>query len=995
MDPLSALSLAGNVVQLIDFGSKLLSGARELYKSPSGTLAAHHELELVTTDLSALVIKLRKSFDQGGGIESADQDATIQRRSFEQICDEAVKVAEELVQRLDKLKVKDGKLRTLRSLQHAVETAWSRQEKEDLKKRLLSLKDALETRVLFAIRYVRTVLCITFDLMSSRENLNDHSLRASARFDNLDQKTQQILSSLVDSTNTTTETSQEFREYMIAQTTTISQILSRVELLNQDNHHRSRDTILRCMAQELQALKAEDNRGQKGQLEKAYDITARIEMLNVSADTERMLRTAVQDAIFQSIQYPSMTDRYEDIVEAYPKTFEWAFHDPTEEQLPWSNISRWLELENGIYWVNGKAGSGKSTLMKHIFDDERTRRYLRCWAQDTPLCVATFFFWNSGTREQKSQVGLLRALLFQVLSQYPDLIQIMLPELWAKTYSHAANNYCKGGDLTHFWSLRQLMAKFRALVSGKGFPLKICLMIDGLDEFDGDDEQHEALANFFQEITETKNVKVCISSRPWPIFEDIFGQCPKLRLQNLTYGDIAHYVKGKLSQHQAFQRLLEQQPQDALLLGREIVNKADGVFLWVKLVVRSLLNGIRNRDDLPDLWERLRLMPKELEPLYSRLLDLIEPQYLSWASKAFQILRNTHKLSEFPFGKSSVARQGVSPLTLGVFFYAMKKGFAVQNLTSEEFGTRSEDIEVQLAARCAGLLEVSNVRDGYRSKTIGPDSLVQYFHRTTKDFLEKEEIWSKILMETNADFNPNFALMRGCYVFFQFGLDPTLVNDFMIYSYHADEHPESQHAQVALLDQMDDMMIAEAHWPIGAFPSGSMDNPDFLKHATVYGLRAYVTAKVTREGKSRQKERATVLLRYLLKKKKDRGIGNKPPTPRIEMVSRLLDLGADPNGSDGSLTAWEHLLGFLASESVGDSDFVGSDCDARFIVLRYLQIMEMLIRSGADLQAFVIGYGFGGRMTAADIVEKILMPEYPLEAASLMQVLQETMNRVK
>jgi hypothetical protein len=174
-------------------------------------------------------------------------------------------------------------------------------------------------------------------------------------------------------------------------------------------------------------LKAEDNRGQKGQLEEAYDITARIEMLNVSDDNERMLRTAVQDAIFQSIQYPSMTDRYEDIVEAYPKTFEWAFHDPTEKQLPWSNISRWIELENGIYWVNGKAGSGKPTFMKHIFDDERTRRYLRCWAQDTPLCVATFFFWNSGSKEQKSQVGLLRALLFQVLSQYPDLIQIMHP----------------------------------------------------------------------------------------------------------------------------------------------------------------------------------------------------------------------------------------------------------------------------------------------------------------------------------------------------------------------------------------------------------------------------------------------------------------------------------------------------------------------------------------------------------------------------------------
>jgi hypothetical protein len=32
-------------------------------------------------------------------------------------------------------------------------------------------------------------------------------------------------------------------------------------------------------------------------------------------------------------------------------------------------------------------------------------------------------------------------------------------------------------------------------------------------------------------------------------------------------------------------------------------------------------------------------MPKELEPLYRHLLSLIEPVYLSWASKAFQIVR--------------------------------------------------------------------------------------------------------------------------------------------------------------------------------------------------------------------------------------------------------------------------------------------------------------------------------------------------------------------
>jgi hypothetical protein len=79
------------------------------------------------------------------------------------------------------------------------------------------------------------------------------------------------------------------------------------------------------------------------------------------------------------------------------------------------------------------------------------------------------------------------------------------------------------------------------------------------------------------------------------------------------------------------------------ILGRKvlykIVNKANGVFLWFKLVVRSLLNGIRNCDDILDQWERLRIMPRELKPLYSRLLELVEPIYLIWVSKALQSYR--------------------------------------------------------------------------------------------------------------------------------------------------------------------------------------------------------------------------------------------------------------------------------------------------------------------------------------------------------------------
>jgi hypothetical protein len=515
---------------------------------------------------------------------------------------------------------------------------------------------------------------VNSDLTLARETLDTHSMRASTRFDNLDRHTQAILQLMLRSpADITAEVSEEVRSQIIAQTTTVGQILSRVESSVEESHRQTRQIVLECIKEEIQKS-GEKSRWKKNGREpedidaaqcscaqrsrhevrrellssEPCEITAGIEMLNVSKPAEFKLRRDVFFEICQSLRYSAMTHRYEDVLEAYPETFEWAFHDSTEEQLPWDNLTHWLEQNHGIYWVNGKAGSGKSTFMKHLYDDTRTRKCLKTWAGNAPLCVATFFFWNSGSREQKSQIGLLRSLLFQLFSQRPNLIPIVLPELWAKTYSNAVNEMYPGEDFARFWSLQQLMVTLRTLIHQEGIPLKIFFMIDGLDEFDGD---HEELANLFREITKAPHIKMCLSSRPWVVFEDFFGQCPNLRLQNLTFKDIERYVMGKLSHNDAFLKLSTEEPEAAPVLTQEIVEKADGVFLWVNIVVRSLLGGIRNRDELSDLWARLRSMPRELEPLYSHLLGLIELLYLPWVSKTLQILRNNHNLDHQPFGK--------------------------------------------------------------------------------------------------------------------------------------------------------------------------------------------------------------------------------------------------------------------------------------------------------------------------------------------------------
>ena len=229
MDPLNALSLAGNVIQFVDFGNKLLGKAGELYRSPSGSLAVHDIVELITTDLRALIATLRQSIPSANSPENLHQAHNDSWSSFRKICDEAAKVADELVGRLSQLKIKDSKHRKLRSIQHAVESLWSEKEIAALLQRLSSLKEALESRILFSIRLGSLLSIVWAQIDIRRETLDAQSIRASARFDSLDIKTQQIVSAMLETrANITNEISREIQDGMNALTITLTQLLSRL-----------------------------------------------------------------------------------------------------------------------------------------------------------------------------------------------------------------------------------------------------------------------------------------------------------------------------------------------------------------------------------------------------------------------------------------------------------------------------------------------------------------------------------------------------------------------------------------------------------------------------------------------------------------------------------------------------------------------------------------------------------------------------------------------
>jgi ATPase subunit of ABC transporter with duplicated ATPase domains len=154
---------------------------------------------------------------------------------------------------------------------------------------------------------------------------------------------------------------------------------------------------------------------------------------------QRQLDEDADFAILNNLEFATMGERREEIHEAHKTTFSWIFRDPDaavpsgnvgNTGRPWTNFAHWLRQGEEIYWINGKAGSGKSTLMRYIRETPDTLKHLREWAGSAELRVASFYFWNGGSLAQRSQAGLFRSLLYEILRMRQDLIRHVFEKEW-------------------------------------------------------------------------------------------------------------------------------------------------------------------------------------------------------------------------------------------------------------------------------------------------------------------------------------------------------------------------------------------------------------------------------------------------------------------------------------------------------------------------------------------------------------------------------------
>ncbi|KAK0742038.1 hypothetical protein B0T21DRAFT_306427 [Apiosordaria backusii] len=494
------------------------------------------------------------------------------------------------------------------------------------------------------------------------------------------------------------------------------------------------------------AAKFEDFRQSIHRLEQGiqvdnFSLEAQEQIRSLLALPDHVSNRVVQHRILQALAFDGMRNRQHSIDDPHDTTFQWFTYEgkSVEEKTRIAarqRFSSWLQSEHGIFHISGKLGSGKSTLMKYLHEQAENLEHLKMWAGTRKLVLSQFFFWRPGTRLQKSLLGLYRTLLHDVLKECPELIPAVFPSSWEKAR-------LMPWQIQSDFDMKdtEIKAAFSLLVSKhirEAYPNHcFCFFIDGLDEYEATSQiDHTELATRLKLWSETGSswVKLCVSSREHNPFMNAFPAERRLRLHELTQSDMKACVRDKLS------RISKSEDFDELV--GEIVEKAQGIFQWVAVVVKNMRIDIENgTTDANELRKSVMILPSEIDDLYKHILESLPSTTRTSAYRTLAMVSKATKLHIASFSADAYS-----------FFhdyeqdneYIMRESFqAAADLAMTSKPSRSELGKRRLRGWCGGLLDM-RTRHPFRDPR-ATHEIVRLTHRSVPDFLEREDVQTKVV----------------------------------------------------------------------------------------------------------------------------------------------------------------------------------------------------------------------------------------------------------
>jgi hypothetical protein len=486
-------------------------------------------------------------------------------------------------------------------------------------------------------------------------------------------------------------------------------------------------------------------------------------------------------------------------------------------------FDHWLQDPGSpVFWISGNPGSGKTTLMRHAFHDPSTRKLLQRWVEsgvdahtkrrDKPeLLMAAVFLFEAGSYVQKSREGILRGVLYQILTQKPDLVPICFPSFMQGPWPPPVP----------FNTTVNLSQAFYQLFARMSKTLRLCMFIDGLDEYrlaegaqaqqddpsqrDHQNNGHEENGNrgsrytgdsmdgltndtstlavssehgetdHPSEFTSVSDRGEILGNAQWisdshteiaRLIMDLSNQDHvKLCVASRELPPFERAFEGvpRLRVHTQTEKLISQYCADRLdkvapgLSGSqrplcdEVARKSKGDILWARLAIDMLMEGSLRR-----LMQTLDSLPSQLggpNGLYMRIIQSMSPDEQREAARIFHIILravdppNLVTLAFAFEGYLAPPKLQLADPTVGSLLVDHDRAHPY---TRDDLSRISDQMQSRLTTSCGDLLE-----------TTDKGARVVFMHLTAKEFVIRSSVWKQAQLTVPSPVEVDVSLMSG------------------------------------------------------------------------------------------------------------------------------------------------------------------------------------------------------------------------------------------
>ncbi|KAL7948124.1 chromatin remodelling complex Rsc7/Swp82 subunit domain-containing protein [Trichoderma barbatum] len=268
-------------------------------------------------------------------------------------------------------------------------------------------------------------------------------------------------------------------------------------------------------------------------------------------------------------------------------------------------INSWLQSkpDTSVLWLQGTPGSGKSVMSTQIVNFMQTSKMFVIYH------FCTYLYTSSTTYEQ-----ILRSLLMQLLRKDCDLVAHVYEEIVLGK---------KSPTVPTLERLLQLL--FKSISSEPSKVEYVWILLDGLDECEP--EKQARVVSLMNQIAPERSssgnaaCKVLISSRTSQILSSCLRKKQTVSLseeKDSLEEAIRQYASQRLQTLEQIFHQLHISPEEVDNIERGIAKKADGMFLYARLVLDYLSKNIFY--DGAEIMTSINQLPRELSDFYRKIL---------------------------------------------------------------------------------------------------------------------------------------------------------------------------------------------------------------------------------------------------------------------------------------------------------------------------------------------------------------------------------------